>query len=862
MKKRLKYILLITLLAKLLYSKDFEEGLYSFNFNKKIKVPATKVYLTENEKIYVELQKFLSTVGITNNRWVDEEYTIDVENIYNQEKVINLEKKYVSSKNNKIFFRDEIIEKDEKIYVDMDFLPNLLGIKEMERNDDRLVIDVNTSFRLPVELSNIRKYRQEEFKRNEEKEKEKEKVYSTKKIFEPGNLRTIYNYKKDFQASNYESKSVDVEYLGPLLYGDFETYYGIYPEVENYQTRLTYRNVYTNHAVIFGDTSVNLPRVLSGTIGELRGISFKKDEKLIEEYDNNKITIRGSAPLGKFVELYQNGRLISYEEVEGGQYIFKDIPLTFASDSFYVIIYNLDGSVSKENLSRYYGEKLEKIGEFGFNIQVGKSNYDKYDQFIGEINYGVTENLTLKTGVYDLKYNSLYSKYNPQKNKTTKLGILYASEYSKNPYNLELNLFSSNKNNIDTTYKYSQIFKDYRVDLEGGNYSVNTQKRINKKYEAGINLSKDRFIKENINIGFKYNLREYRYGQELNEIGGVLRVGFQNFTPEYGYYKDLIKGSAYHDFNIRSYYFRNYSIYTGITHRTLYDFDETKYKIEVMSRNNRDNGVRYRAYYEKSNRYGDVFGIAFEVDYDSWFSGYANYGKSNGISHINSGFTLDKVINLSNLNTKVTSVENTSVKGVVYVDTNNNGKYDEGIDKPLPRTDVNVYGKSSITDENGRYSIGNLSPNSEYDLKMYPQNPLYKGKVDAYKLIPNPAAPIDLDIPVYTRKIVSGMINFPNQKLMEKYLKTLYLNIIDKKTGKKLEVSIPENDGFYVMENLIAGEYLITLESVEKPGEILLEKELTVTPELREINMDLNVEGDENEKDERLAFNAIVISRN
>lgn len=860
MKGRLKYILLATLFTKLLYSQDFEVGLYSFNFNKKIKTPSTKVYIMENEKVYVELQDLLRTIGITNNKWIDEKFTIDTENIYNQEKVINLEKKSIISNNKKVFFKDEIIEKDEKIYVDIDFLPNLLGIKELEKDDDKLTVDISTSFRLPIELSNIRKYRQEEFKKNEKEEKEK--VYSTKKLFEPGNLRTIYNYRKNFQASNYETKTVDVEYLGPLLYGDFETYYGIYPEVENYQTRLTYRNVYNDHALIFGDTSVNLPRVLSGTVGGLRGISFKKDEKLIGEYSNNKVTITGSAPLGKFVELYQNGKLISYEDVKAGQYSFKDIPLTFASDSFYVIIYNLDGSVSKENLNRYYGERPEKPGEFGFNIQAGKSNYDKYDQFIGEVNYGLNENLTLKTGFYDLKYNAFYSKYNPQENKTTKLGLLYVSDYSKNPYNLELNVFNSNNNNTDYTYRYNQIFKDYRVGLEGGDYSNNTQKRINKKYEVGLDLSKDRFIKDNINLGLKYYSTEYSYGQEVSEVGAVLRVGFQNFTPEYGYYKDLINGATYHDFNVRSYYFRNYSIYAGVTHRTLNDFDETRYKIELMSRNNRDNGIRYRTYYEKSDKYGDIFGVSFEIDYDSWFSGHANYTKSNGVSHIDSGFTLDKVINLSDLNTKVTSVENTSVKGIVYVDTNNNGIYDKGVDKPLPRTEVKVYGRSSVTDENGKYSIGNLSPNSEHELKIYPQNPLYKGKVDAYKLIPNPASPIDLDIPVYTRKIVSGMINFSSQKLMDKYLKTLYMNITDKKTGKKLEVSIPENDGFYIIENLIAGEYIITLESVEKPGEILLKKELKITPELKEINMDLNVEGDENEKDERLAFNAIVISRN
>lgn len=96
MKKKLNYILLVTLFTKILYSQEFEAGLYSFNFNKKIETSATKVYVMANGKVYVELQNLLKVVGITNNSWIDEEYTIDMGNIYNQEKVINLEKKYVN----------------------------------------------------------------------------------------------------------------------------------------------------------------------------------------------------------------------------------------------------------------------------------------------------------------------------------------------------------------------------------------------------------------------------------------------------------------------------------------------------------------------------------------------------------------------------------------------------------------------------------------------------------------------------------------------------------------------------------------------------------------------------------------------
>lgn len=92
MRERLKYILLATLFTKQLYSQGFEVGLYAFNFNKKIETSGTKVYMMRNEKVYVELQDLLRIIGITNNKWIDEKYTIDVENIYNQEKNYKLGK--------------------------------------------------------------------------------------------------------------------------------------------------------------------------------------------------------------------------------------------------------------------------------------------------------------------------------------------------------------------------------------------------------------------------------------------------------------------------------------------------------------------------------------------------------------------------------------------------------------------------------------------------------------------------------------------------------------------------------------------------------------------------------------------------
>ena len=833
-----KGIFVFILIRALTYSDSGDVGLYSFEFNRKLKTNTEKVYIMNNKK-YVELQKLLDIFGITNNQWINEEFTIDLGNIYGQEKTINLEKKYIKIGKNKTPFTNEIYEKNEKIYVQLDYLKNLLSISDIDVDEDNLNIGIETNFKLPSELENIREYKKEQFLAGDESSKKK--IDEQKKFFEPGNLRLIYNYEKNFQAYNNEYKSVDAEYLGPALYGDLEVYYGIYPDLENYQTRLTYRDVYKDHDLIFGDTYVDMPDILSGTVGGIRGISFTKNYGLMSEYENqDTILITGSAPMGKFVELYRNGQLLSYEDVKAGQYRFENVPLLFDSDSFYVIIYNLDGSIKKEHLKRDGYQNLEKKGEFGYNIHMGESDYDRFYQFIGEVNYGLTNNTTLQTGYYDLKYKTFWFGDEIEDQEAVKLGFLHVSDYTKYPYTLEASIYNNSSGGQDYYYKYSQDYKDYRFMTERGIYSDITKRRSNKNSETVYELDKRRFIFDNLTASLKYYITDYvSYGKE-DEIGAVFRASFRNLTPEYGLYRNLDTDYTQHDFSVRSYYFKDYIFYAGVTHKTQRDYDETKYRVEITSRRYRENGVRYRAYYEKSMKYGDVFGIAFDIDYNDWFTGNADYRKDNGVSYMSAGFTLDKVINLSDVNSTITAVENGRIQGIVYVDMNNNNIYDEGIDKPLPRTEVRVRGNTVYTDENGKYKINNLYPGT-HETIFESQNHLYIAEADKYKVKIGPASTTVLDIPMKARKIVSGVIDFENDTLRYKYLKSLIITVTDMEKNKKVEVNIPENDGFFMLENLTGGKYKIVLESIEKPGVPLTETELTLDNATEETEVELYV---------------------
>lgn len=828
-----------------------EVGLYSLEINKKVKTRGTKVYI-ENEKMYMELQELLKVLEITNNRWVNEIFTIDENNIYGIEKQINLEKKYIRIGNEKLAFSNDMIyEKDEKIFVRTDMLSKLLGITEIERNDDRLILKMRTNFLLPVELNNIREYKKQEFEKGDNATRKD--IGSQRKLLAPGNLRLVYNYGKTYQPNGHEYKYIDGEYLGPLLYGDLELYYGIYPKFENYQTRLKYTEVYKNHDIIFGDMSVNMPNTLRGTVDGIRGISFTKDYAISAEYDEDKITIKGQAPLGKFVELYKNGQLLSYEDVQNGQYIFENVSSIFGSDTFEVIIYNLDGSIKKEKLNRYSNTRLERKGEFGYNIQVGESSYEGYHQFIAEIDYGLLDNLTVSTGFYDLEYDAYFTSNNPQDLKSYKLGAFHVGTIrGENPYTLEVEFLKDTKGEQDYYLDFSQTYKNVVFTGEYGKYSDNTARRINKTNELYLTLSKSQVFFDSLTVGLKYYSTDYIYSGKDREIGASFRTRFRSFIPEYSISKNIEREIVYHDFNVRSYYFPDYIMYAGVYRREVRSYDETRYRFEISSRRHTQNGVRYSAYYEKSERYGDVYGVSFNVDYDTWFTGRLSHTKSNGRSSTTGGFTLDKVINLSDVNSRVTNVQNGNIQGKVYLDNNYNGKYDPEIDKPLPRTQVLARGIVGVTNEKGKYVIGNLYP-ERYDLTIETQNPLYRAQYDKYKVKVGQAAPVYLDIPVYPRKIASGMIYFENEDLRHRYVRTLYMNVIDITTGQKLEVVVPETDGYFSVENLTLGKYKLILESTESAGKILVEKELEVTPEMDEIFLDINISGN-NEKELKYEF--------
>lgn len=203
--------------------------------------------------------------------------------------------------------------------------------------------------------------------------------------------------------------------------------------------------------------------------------------------------------------------------------------------------------------------------------------------------------------------------------------------------------------------------------------------------------------------------------------------------------------------------------------------------------------------------------------------------KSQGESRSNFSLEVDRILNLKDINQEQFSrIENGWVYGKVFVDYNDNGIYDEGIDIPAI-SEMRLNGRKVVTDENGDFYFGDYYPQIPVYLSANPKNPMYKSEVSRYLVKGVVASGIEINIPLKPIKMLTGNIIFKDNDLKSNILDKLFIKIYDKETQKEVTNSIPEKDGFFIIENIVSGNYIISLESIENTKPILLQKEIKIT---------------------------------
>lgn len=718
---------------------------------------------------------------------------------------------------------------DGDIYVNLNSLNEIIPVKSTEFDLNMLNIVIKLGFKLPSDIRYEQEIKRKNILKNTQLEKNKEEYKTNKKLITPGVVQIQYE-QTDF--SKGDTNSVSFEYSSQLLYGEFQGDFTIFNK-RSEETKaklntasLRYNNLFNEKDLVIGSFYLRTPTIYN-VDNNLNGISILDSSDRYDLTEREGNVFEGYAPDGSVVELYRNEILIDYQTVTNQRYIFEGINLLSLTDRYYIRIYDGNGSYIQKDLSLLMNNKTVAKNKWSYSIQSGKVREKGEENFLGTLKYGVTNNLTLELGHYNLTSDREDEKY-----KENLYGFIYNSPPVQFPFWISGNWYHDlDRDDGSLILEFGQNIYSLRLEGVFENYSKRIAEQEKKDEIYQLNLKKG--IRK-MTYGIGYGVESYK-GDKYN-----------NYTTGLGYnYKYLSNGldytfQEYTDNSLRNKHKFKYQLGIGgfdilnVTSSVEYKFnhnwelEEDKYSLKFIKRNSSyysskkmDFSVNF-IYSEKSRdrflselsftMYLEEFGLPF-TSAEILFSGNDKNQKKLGTK-------VKKTIILEELqrDSKMKNITNSWVKGKVFEDLNGNGKYDES-DVVLDGIDVIIQGKKATTDENGDYFIENISSGTLFTLKIdrtYIDPLLHYDETTYYKLVSSTG--MTIDVPLQNTTSISGNILLKNDEIDDAQLPFIYNKVvlILKKNNTEVKRLKPEFDGFFICDGLVDGSYEIELEITDK----------------------------------------------
>ena len=594
-----------------------------------------------------------------------------------------------------------------------------------------------------------------------------------------------------------------------------------------------------------GDVDFQTPPLLS-TNSSGRGVFVSnKDINAIRDPDNFVLT--GNAPAGWDVEVYQNGLILDFQEVENnGSYSFTALPLKAGQNTFNVKIYGPNGEQEEYVETYFLGSETIKKGEFNYDFIATESSQDlistqKQESSGGLISlsteYGLLRNLSVTGGLFA---GEIYRK----KTEAATLGLRTAL------WGTDLRIdYISQKNDPSA----------YQINLRR-NLSSNTDISLNhlnyKNYDAGDNpVDKSFGVTLNHNFSFKFNPNiqtQISYEKEQLLIGTErdlikTRVGTQiygiNLTNELDATIKKDTDTNYNGTLSASAQFNNIDFRTRASYQ-IENEDIDLSQVTLGLNGQIDKNINLRSSITQAFEKGlDTTNIDSQI---SWRIKQADIGFNiggNSEGNIRAGFNLSSHFVPESAGYKFKNSQIASYGGVqvdlrAFLDDNNNKIFDEG-EKVLENTIFHYKkrGRIARTNSKGIATLTGLTP--------YIDNIIL---VDLLSIKDIYIKPINEKVNVVGEPYQQGLVDFPMRLEGElggtiKYIEdidTMPLSGIRIKLKNMNDVTIAETisefDGYFLFTNIPMGSYTLNLNkqdlealnrvvSIETPKVIKLNKD-------------------------------------
>ncbi|WP_297406844.1 hypothetical protein [uncultured Cetobacterium sp.] len=699
------------------------------------------------------------------------------------------------------FSQNECKVIDDDLYIDLNVIKNKLPFDEAEWSGENLKLTLNPTFVLPYEERE--KSKVERLRLNDQKSNKKYRVVRNKNtLISPGLLKINF-MKNDIENAE---ENINLEYGTQFLYGDLYINQKLKPqsELENY--KWTYNDLYKENDLVIGDFYLRTPDFLRVN-SSVEGISFGK-ENTYSSTENNVTIIEGEAQGADIIELYQNGMLIDYKNPTTRRFEFKIRERNYGGE-YSLKIYYKNGQIENRKVYTLSDVSILNKDEVNYNIQYGKS--DEKLQSIFQVDYGVTDDLSLGIGVMNL-----FSE-NKREFNIVKSELAYRTNFDSFPTLLSLkNFYEYDKKENSYELKIDQKLKDINLIFKRDEYSKYLGEENNVKYHNEIGLLKE----------FSLNRIAFGYLEE---------VDFKNNEKESGYYLSLENRS-----------FRNYSLfidteykknrsnekiieinpgitYTGFNNISLLfqsnieNRDSEKnvdYSVKMLSRRRKikDSSIEYN--FSGEVRYNDADKFLFTLDFNLYFDGLfylelpVNRSEENDYTV---GINAEKVIDLSNLKrvVKDREVDNSWIFGKVFIDTNSNKIYDKG-EKTIPDIKIIVDGKKFQTNSKGEYISDGLLPQEKYKVEIDRKSidPMLKQIENNVRVETKASVGTEYNIPVQAISMVTGNILKGEGISSDEFIRIVSMTtIVLEKNGEFYKEIDPEFDGLYFFDDVLPGEY-------------------------------------------------------
>lgn len=815
--------------------------------------------LKEYEDIYVEIktkklkddffllkyddEKKLLLIGLKSFFYFLELYGVEI-NIA-EKRVIG----EIGGRKKTLLFSDVFsVEIDDDLYIEIETLKKKLDFSEIIWKESDLRLTLNPNFLLPYEekeKSKIDRIRLED----EKIQADSKFINAPKKYLSPGVLKVGY---KQYDIKTNETNFF-LEYATQFLYGDLYLNQNIKPSKNLERYSLNYNKVYKKNDVILGNFSMRAPDFLN-TSNVVRGIYFGETNTYSYDIDNLTV-IKGEAQGAETIELYQNGILIDYQNPKNRNFVFETYNKNYSGE-YSLKIYYQDGKIENRKVYTLSDSNLLKKGEFEYLAQIGQFE-EKIDYFnennsilkknkniqkIGNLRYGLKDNLTIGLGTLDID-SKIGRPYRIIKNE-----LLYKTNIDEFPTSINIqNYYEYKEKENSYEIKLEQKFEKWNLNLNLDDYSkyLGEENKIDRKITAGISKN------------FDENRFEMGYVEEtkLEENGLKKRGYYFNFENRSLRSTSLILNSevkknksskseiylnplvSYNNFN------KNLNVILQGYIRKEDKKTETEYSLKFSKRRYgfKESSVEYsygvEGRYSSENKF--LLSLEFSLYLDNFLYLEIPYTRnSSGESQL--GISAEKAFDLSNLKREIGSREVTDswIYGKVFIDSNDNSMYDKG-EEILQGVKLTAEGKSVVTDENGNYTIPGLLATEKYEVKIDRKtiDIMLKEKNNNMKVETKSGIGTPYDIAVQPISVISGNV-IPNQDIShEEFIKILNLFTVILKKDEKIykEIDI-ELDGFYYFEDVLPGEYKIKFTYLGEEEIFFSKEELDVNIKLEKNN--------------------------